>query len=101
MEEVVAHESKTNDLQWYIEMIREHTNGKVNMTLAEKAAKGEVVDEFPSVFGRLKDYIIRSGVTYSHNIYHFQTLAQVAVEEWAGIEKVLREIFPPGQGSFR
>ena len=67
------------------------------MTLAEKAARGDIDDEFPSVFGKLKDYIVRSNVEYSYNIYHFQTLAQCAVEEWAGFEKVLREIFRAAQ----
>ncbi|KAI1006426.1 hypothetical protein K3495_g1797 [Podosphaera aphanis] len=73
---------------WYIAQIREATNSVDNLTLAERSAQGDEHNE-PELFGFLHKHIDYGDRCEFRN----QTMAQVAAAEWAGIEKILRQIF--------
>ncbi|KAH8654511.1 hypothetical protein BGZ60DRAFT_342292, partial [Tricladium varicosporioides] len=76
-------------LLWYIALIRETTEKREVLSLAEQAARGEV-DDKEKLFGDLDKHIY-----YGPNLL-LQSLAQVAKAEWAAIEKILRQALTPG-----
>ena len=69
--------------QWYIAIIREATEKKEQLSLAEQAARGED-QEVRKPFGDLDLYM-----KYPKERLH-RTPSQIAQAEWAAIEKVLR-----------
>jgi hypothetical protein len=77
----------TNTPQYYAALIREATEKKQHLTLAEKAAKG-VEDTQPKLFGELGVYV---GLPHNHDTFIHMSLGQVGAKEWAGIEQVLRQ----------
>lgn len=77
--------------QWYAAIIREHTSHKERLSLAEKAAKGEG-DQAEKLFGDLHKHF---GHPKDTKIFKHLTLAQVAANEWAGFETVLRQALTP------
>jgi hypothetical protein len=78
----------SNSIQWYCAIIREATESKEQLTLAEQAAKGEQKHEI-KLFGDLEKHIeYGKGLTK-------QTFSQVAHAEWTAIEKVLRMALTP------
>ena len=68
--------------------MREATESKQQLTLAEQAARGDQKSEI-KLFGDL-DKHIEHGKDLAH-----QTLSQVARTEWTAIEKVLRMALAP------
>ncbi|KAH8811397.1 hypothetical protein F5884DRAFT_671620 [Xylogone sp. PMI_703] len=72
-------------LLWYITIIREHTQPKTQLSLAEQAAREDPDCNAVKLFGDLEKHI-QYGKDFSE-----QTLGVVARAEWAAIEKVLRE----------
>ena len=75
-------------MQWYCAIIREATESKQQLTLAEQAARGGQKKEI-KLFGDLDKHI-----EYGKGLAH-QTLSQVAHAEWTAIEKVLRMALTP------
>ncbi|KAF8864625.1 hypothetical protein BDZ45DRAFT_581744 [Acephala macrosclerotiorum] len=76
---------------WYAAIIREHTSQKERLSLAEKAAKGEG-DQAEKLFGDLHKHF---GHPKDTKVFKHLTLAQVAANEWAGFETVLRQALTP------
>jgi hypothetical protein len=72
-------------------LIREYTEPKEQLSLAEKAMKGDKKD-MPMLFGNIHKYI---DLPKNFEEFSHMTLAQVAAIEWAGIERVLRLALGP------
>lgn len=74
--------------QWYIAIIRETTESKQQLSLAEQAALGEQKREL-KLFGDLDLHF-----NFPKNIAQMK-LAEVARIEWSAIEKLLRQALGP------
>ncbi|KUJ23348.1 uncharacterized protein LY89DRAFT_573685 [Mollisia scopiformis] len=77
---------------WYAAVMREYLDSKKEQVpLADKAAKGEKLER-AKLFGDLEKYF---GHPVDRKVFGALTLAQVAANEWSGIETVLRLALAP------
>ncbi|CAL3962680.1 unnamed protein product [Diplocarpon coronariae] len=82
----------TDLILYYAAIIREAVGAKVEMSLAEKAARGLNASAPPSLFGELISLV---GFPKDMGNFTNLTLAQCAAAEWTAIENALRRALTP------